>query len=116
MINKIKIEKSFDKYCVEYSADSDIDLTDILRSCKNSISHISIHEDADVGLSSYGGSYTFDQLDEKFDLNYLLFDDMYVFFENDDTCFEYKGFKYELTVITRDPNFDLETFVAEKSK
>ena len=116
MINKIKIEKSFDKYCVKYSADSDINLTDILRSCKNSISHISIYEDADVGLSSYGGSYTFDELDEKFDLNYLLFDDMYVFFENDDTCFRYKGFENELEIITQNPNFDLETFVAEKSK
>ena len=117
MINKIEVGEYFDnKYKVTYSVDSDRSLTDILRRCKNSIEEIRIKEDADVGLSSYGGSYTFDQLDKKFDLNYLDFDTMYIDFKNDDTWFIYYGYKYKLNVITRNPDFDLEAFVAEKSK
>ena len=116
MINKIEVRESFDRYSITYSVDGDISFTDILRSCKNSIRSIWIKEDADIGLSSYGGSYTFDELDKKFDLNYLFFDEMYVFFKNDDTCFRYKGFEVELKVTTQDPNFDLEAFAAEKSK
>ena len=116
MINKIEVEKFRDKYDITYSVDSGKNLTDILRRCKNSIEEIRIKEDADVGLASYGGSYTFDQLDKEFDLNYLFFDEMYVFFKNDDTCFRYKGFEDELKVTTQDPNFDLEAFAAEKSK
>ena len=110
MINKIEVRKSFDRYSITYSVDGDISFTDILRSCKNSIRSIWIKEDADIGLSSYGGSYTFDELDKKFDLNYLFFDEMYVFFKNDDTCLRYKGFEDELSVTTQDPNFDLEAF------
>ena len=116
MINKIEVRESFDRYSITYSVDGDISFTDILRSCKNSIRSIWIKEDADIGLASYGGSYTFDQLDKEFDLNYLEFDTMYVFFKNDDTWFIYYGFKYKLNVITRDPNFDLEAFAAGKSK
>lgn len=117
MINKIEVGEYFDnKYEVTYSVDSDRSLTDILRRCKNSIRRINIKEDADIGLASYGGSYTFDELDKKFDLNYLFFDEMYVFFKNDDTCFRYKGFEDELKVTTQDPNFDLEAFAAGKSK
>ena len=117
MINKIEVGKYVhDEYKVTYSVDSDRSLTDILRRCKDSIKIITIKEDADVGLASYGGSYTFDQLDKEFDLNYLFFDEMYVFFKNDDTCFRYKGFEDELKVTTQDPNFDLEAFAAEKSK
>ena len=50
------------------------------------------------------------------DLNYLDFDTMYIDFKNDDTWFIYYGYKYKLNVITRNPDFDLEAFVAEKSK
>ena len=64
MINKIEVEKFRDKYDITYSVDSGKNLTDILRRCKNSIEEIRIKEDADVGLASYGGSYTFDQLDK----------------------------------------------------
>ena len=117
MINKIEVEEYFDnKYKVTYSVDSDRSLTDILRRCKDSIEEIRIKEDADVGLASYGGSYTFDQLDKKYNLNYLNFDVMYVDFKNDDTRFTYYGYQNELSVITRDPDFDLEAFAAEKSK
>ena len=50
------------------------------------------------------------------DLNYLDFDSMYIDFKNDDTWFIYYGYKYKLNVITRNQDFDLEAFVAEKSK
>ena len=116
MINKIKTEEYFyNKYEVTYSVDSDKDLSDALRRCKNSIRTIDIKEDADVGLASYGGSYTFDQLDKEYGSDYS-FDNMYIWFKNDDTWFTYYGYKYKLEVITQDPNFDLEAFVAEKSK
>ena len=116
MINKIEVEKFRDKYDITYSVDSGKNLTDILRRCKASIKEIEIKEDADVGCASYGGSYTFDQLDKKYNLNYLNFDVMYVDFKNDDTRFTYYGYQNELSVITRDPDFDLEAFAAEKSK
>ncbi|MCI7624506.1 MAG: hypothetical protein MSS54_09455 [Clostridiales bacterium] len=116
MINKIEVEKFRDKYDITYSVDSGKNLTDILRRCKNSIEEIRIKEDADVGLASYGGSYTFDQLDKEYNLNYLNFDVMYVDFKNDDTRFTYYGYQNELSVITRDPDFDLEAFAAGKSK
>ena len=117
MINKIEVGKYVhDEYKVTYSVDSDRSLTDILRRCKNSIEEIRIKEDADVGLASYGGSYTFDQLDKEFDLNYLEFDTMYIRFKNDDTWFIYYGYEHKLNVITWDPDFDLEAFAAEKSK
>ena len=116
MINKIRVRKDSDGCTIIYSVDSEKELADILRRCKDSIKKITIKEDADVGLASYGGSYTFDQLDKEFDLNYLDFDVMYVDFKNDDTWFVYYGYKYKLNVITRDPNFDLEVFAAEKSK
>jgi hypothetical protein len=116
MINKIKTEEYFyNKYEVTYSVDSGKDLSDALRQCKNSIDTIDIKEDADVGLASYGGSYTFDQLDKKFNLNYLNFDYMYIYFKNDDTWFVYYGYENELNVITQDPNFDLDTFLSEKN-
>jgi ribonuclease BN (tRNA processing enzyme) len=116
MINKIKVEKFLNKYDITYSVDSGKNLTDILRRCKASIEEIEIEEDADVGCASYGGSYTFDQLDEKYNLNYPYFDAMYIDFKNDDTRFVYYGYQNELSIKTRDPNFDLEAFVAEKSK
>ena len=115
MINKVKMTKSFDRYEAAYSVIDSKDFIDILRECKNSISYIRIHEDADVGLSSYGGSWTFDELEEKFDLNYPYFDEMYIYFKTDDTCFIYKSFENKLKVITQDSNFDLETYVSEKS-
>ena len=52
----------------------------------------------------------------KYNLNYLNFDVMYVDFKNDDTRFTYYGYQNELSVITRDPDFDLEAFAAGKSK
>ena len=116
MINKIKVEKFLNKYDITYSVDSGKNLTDILRRCKASIEEIEIKEDADVGCASYGGSYTFDQLDKKYNLNYPFFDAMYIDFKNDDTRFAYYGYQNELSIKTRDPNFDLEAFVVEKSK
>lgn len=116
MINKIRVRKDSDECAIIYSVDSGKELADILRRCKNSIEEIRIKEDADVGLASYGGSYTFDQLDKEYNLNYLNFDVMYVDFKNDDTRFTYYGYQNELSVITRDPDFDLEAFAAEKSK
>jgi hypothetical protein len=116
MINIIKAGKSWDnEYRVIYSVDSGKDLIDALRQCKNSIDSIEIKEDADVGFASYGGSYTFDQLDKEFDLNHLYFDKMYIHFKNDDTRFAYYGYENELNVITQDPNFDLDTFLSEKN-
>jgi hypothetical protein len=114
MLSKIGTEISFDKYVTEYNVNDSKSFFDILRIHKDYISHITIYEDADVSLSSYGGSYTFDKLDEKFDLNYPYFDDMYIFFKDDDTCFRYKGFEDKLEVITQNPNFDLDTFLSEK--
>lgn len=114
MINKVRVRHDSDGYTFIYSVDNEKNFTDALRQCKSSIKKIIIEEDADVGLASYGGSYTFDQLDEMYDLDYLEFDSMYVFFENDDTWFKYRGFKHELSVITMDSNFDFETFIAEK--
>ena len=116
MINKIRVRKDSDGCAIIYSVDSEKELADILRRCKNSIKKITIKEDADVGLASYGGSYTFDQLDKEYDLNYLFFDMMYIHFKNDDTWFVYYGYQHKLRVITRDPDFDLEAFAAEKSK
>lgn len=114
MINKIRVRQDSNGYTIIYSVDSGKSLADALRQCKSSIEEIIIKEDADVGLASYGGSYTFDQLEENYNLDYLNFDSMSVYFENDDTWFKYYGFENELRVITRDPNFDFETFIAEK--
>lgn len=114
MINKVEIAKSFDRYKATYTVMDSKDFIDILRECKNSISYIRIHEDTDISLSSYGGTYTFDELEEKFDLNYPYFDEMYVYFKTDDTCFIYKSFENKLEVITQDLNFDLETYISEK--
>lgn len=114
MLSEIGIERSFDKYKATYNVNDSKSFIDMLRMHKDYISYIRIYEDADVSLSSYGGSYTFDELDEKFDLNYPYFDEMYVFFKDDDTCFRYKGFEDKLEVVTQNPNFDLDTFLSEK--
>ena len=120
MINKIEVKKTgVGEYRVTYSVDSDKDLSDALRQCKNSIRKIDIKEDADVGLASYGGSYTFDQLDKKYGSDYS-FDNMNIWFKNGDTWlkdtwFKYYGFTHELDVFTQDPNFDLDTFLSGKN-
>lgn len=113
MLSKVGTARSFDRYTVTYDVSDSKSFIDVLRTYKDSISYIRIHEDADIGLSSYGGSYTFDELDEEFDLIYPYFDEMCVFFK-DDTCFIYKGFKDKLEVVTQNPNFDLDTFLSEK--
>lgn len=114
MISKVGIGRSFDGYSVTYHVDGSKSFIDILRKYKDCIRHIDIDEDADVGLKSYGGSYTFDELDKEFDLNYPYFDKMWVFFKDDDTYFLYKEFEDKLVVGTHDPNFDLDTFLSKK--
>lgn len=114
MISKVGIERSFDRYMVTYHVSDSKSFIDILRMYKDYIRHIRIDEDADVGLESYGGRYTFDELDEDFDLNYPYFDEMWVFFKDDDTYFLYEEFENKLLVGTHDPNFDLDTFLSEK--
>lgn len=116
MMKIVELEKyySFDRYTIEYSLYGGKGLMDTLRACKNSIRDIRIHEDADVGMASYGGSYTFDELDKNFDLNYPYFDMMFIHFKSDDTYLIYEAFEDKLTVKTRNPNFDLEAFLTEK--